>query len=42
MAEAGQSCDEPLHRKEEGRPHQDDLAETSAYGDQRLADGTLT
>jgi hypothetical protein len=23
MAEAGQSCDEPLHREEEGRPHQD-------------------
>jgi hypothetical protein len=28
MAEAGQSCDEPLHREEEGRPHQDVLAET--------------
>ena len=27
MAEAGQSCDEPLH-EEEGRPHQDVLAET--------------
>jgi hypothetical protein len=23
MAEAGQSCDEPLHREEEGRPHLD-------------------
>jgi hypothetical protein len=23
MAEAGQSCDEPLHGEEEGRPHQD-------------------
>jgi hypothetical protein len=23
MAEAGQSCDEPMHREEEGRPHQD-------------------
>jgi hypothetical protein len=23
MAEAGQSCDEPLHEEEEGRPHQD-------------------
>jgi hypothetical protein len=22
MAEAGQSCDEPLHREEGGRPHQ--------------------
>jgi hypothetical protein len=28
MAEAGQSCDEPVHREEEGRPHQDVLAET--------------
>jgi hypothetical protein len=26
MAEAGQSGDEPLHREEEGRPHQDALA----------------
>ena len=41
MAEAGQSCDEPVHR-EEGRLHQDVLAETIAYGDQRLTDGTLT
>jgi hypothetical protein len=31
-------CDEPLHREEEGRPHQDVLA----YGDQPLADGTWT
>jgi hypothetical protein len=23
MAEAGQPCDEPIHREEEGRPHQD-------------------
>jgi hypothetical protein len=23
MAEAGQPCDEPVHREEEGRPHQD-------------------
>jgi hypothetical protein len=23
MAEAGQMCDEPMHREEEGRPHQD-------------------
>ena len=23
MAEAGQPCDEPIHRGEEGRPHQD-------------------
>jgi hypothetical protein len=32
MAEAGQSCDEPVHREEEGRLHQDVLAETIAYG----------
>jgi hypothetical protein len=42
MAEAGQSCDEPVHREEEGRLHQDVLAETIAYGDQPLTDGTLT
>ena len=41
MAEAGQYCDEPVHR-EEGRPHQDVLTETMAYGDQPLIDGTLT
>ena len=23
MAEAGQVCDKPIHREEEGRPHQD-------------------
>jgi hypothetical protein len=32
MAEAGQGCDEPLHREEEGRPHQDVLAETWPMG----------
>jgi hypothetical protein len=32
MAEAGQSCDEPMHREEEGRPHQDVLAETWPMG----------
>jgi hypothetical protein len=42
MAEAGQPCDEPVHREEEGRPHQDVLTETMAYGDQPLTDGTLT
>ena len=42
MAEPGQSCDEPVHREEEGRLHQDVLAETMAYGDQPLTDGTLT
>jgi hypothetical protein len=41
MAEAGQSCDEPIHREEEGRLHQDVLAETMAYGDQPLTDGTF-
>jgi hypothetical protein len=41
MAEAGQSCDEPVHREEERRLHQDVLAETIAYGDQPLTDGTL-
>jgi hypothetical protein len=35
-------CDEPMHREEEGRPHQDVLAEIMAYGDQPLTDGTLT
>jgi hypothetical protein len=34
MAEAGQPCDEPMHRGEEERLHQDVLAETMAYGDQ--------
>ena len=42
MAEAGQSYDEPLHNEEEGRPHQDVLTETIAYGDHPLTDGTLT
>ena len=42
MAEAGQPCDEPVHREEEGCPHQDVLAETMAYGDQPLTDGTVT
>jgi hypothetical protein len=41
MAEAGQSCDEPLHREEEGRPHQDVLAETWPMGISPFADGTL-
>ena len=42
MAEEGQRCDEPMHGEEEGCPHQDVLTETIAYGDQPLADGTLT
>jgi hypothetical protein len=32
MAEAGQGCDEPLHGEEEGRPHQDALAEIDLWG----------
>jgi hypothetical protein len=32
MAEAGQSCDDPLHEEEEGRPHQDALAEIDLWG----------
>jgi hypothetical protein len=32
MAEAGQRCDEPLHEEEEGRPHQDALAEIGLGG----------
>ena len=32
MAEAGQSCDEPLHEEEEGRPHQDALAKIDLWG----------
>jgi hypothetical protein len=32
MAEAGQSCDELLHKEEEGRPHQDALAEIDLRG----------
>jgi hypothetical protein len=42
IAEAGHLCDEPLHREEEGRPHQDVLAWIVACGDQPLADGTWT
>jgi hypothetical protein len=40
MAEAGQGCDEPSHREEEGRPHQDVLAETWPMGISPFADGT--
>jgi hypothetical protein len=42
MAEAGQDCDEPMHREEEGRPHQDVFGRDLAYGDQPLADETWT
>jgi hypothetical protein len=41
MAEAGQSCDEPLHGEEEGRPHQDDFGRDLTHGDQPLADGMM-
>jgi hypothetical protein len=40
MAEAGQGCDEPLHREEEGHPHQDIVAETWPMGINLFADGT--
>jgi hypothetical protein len=36
------SCDEPVHREEEGRPHQDVLAETWPMGISPFADGTWT
>ena len=39
MAEAGQSCDDPVRREEEERLHQDVLTETIAYGDQPLQMG---
>ena len=39
MAEAGQSCDKPVHREEEGRPHQDVVAETWPMGINPFADG---
>jgi hypothetical protein len=42
MAEAGQFCDKPMHREEEGHPHQDVFGRDLAYGDQPLADGTWT
>ena len=42
MAEEGQSYDEPLHKEEEGRPHQNGFGRDLTYGDQTLADGTLT
>jgi hypothetical protein len=32
MAEAGHSCDDPLHGEEEGHPHQDALAEIDLWG----------
>jgi hypothetical protein len=41
MAEAGQSYDEPLHREEEGHPHQDVFGRDLTHGDQPLADGTM-
>jgi hypothetical protein len=41
MAEAGQSCDDPLHKEEEGRPHQEVFGRDLTHGDQPLADGTM-
>jgi hypothetical protein len=41
MAEAGQSCGEPLHKEEEGHPHQDVFGRDLTHGDQPLADGTM-
>jgi hypothetical protein len=41
MAEAGQICEEPLHKEEEGRPHQDIFGRVLTHGDQPLADGTM-
>ena len=41
MEEAGQSCDEPWHREEEGRPHQDVLGIDLTHGDHPFADGTM-
>ena len=32
MAEAGQFCDEPVHRGKEGHPHQDTLVEIDLRG----------
>jgi len=34
--------EKPVHREKEGLLHQDVLAETIAYGDHPLTDGTLT
>ena len=41
MTEVGQSCDEPLHKEEEGRPHQDVFGRDLTHVDQSLADGTM-
>ena len=41
MAEAGQSCDKPLHKEEEGCPHQNVFGRDLTYGDQPLVDGTM-
>jgi hypothetical protein len=40
MAETGQRCDEPLHKKEEGRPTQDTLVEPG-LGGSPTTDGTI-
>jgi hypothetical protein len=41
MAEAGQSCEEPLHKEKEGHPHQDVFGRDLTHGDQPLADGMI-
>jgi hypothetical protein len=41
MAKAGQSCEEPLHKEEEGRPHQDVFGRVLTHGGQPLPDGTM-
>jgi hypothetical protein len=41
MVETGQRCDDPLHKKKEGRSTQDTLAEPD-LGDSPTADGTFS
>jgi hypothetical protein len=41
MAKEGQSCGDPLHKEEEGHPHQDVFGRVLTHGDQPLADGTM-
>jgi hypothetical protein len=41
MAEAGQRCDEPLHKKEEGRPYPGHFGRARPRGDHPLQMGRL-
>jgi hypothetical protein len=41
MAKAGESCDEPWHKEEEGCPHQDVLGIDLTHGDHPFADRTM-